>query len=242
MCPVHFQWGQIANSQFSYHYNHGHVFCYYLHNYKIFLVYKLYKIKNITIFIFDPMFLICFRIILIMSKYQNFISFTPNILQGSSSKFKQLSSLLRVISLSATVCVYVILVWMWNVSSQYIQLLFYNLSLFLGFFFFLLYFLSNGSMFICCPVLLGNEWKQYAKVWTVSSWIFNCGMCDEWLYIAIYISITRQMQERLVEPGMGYDWAILVSLTKICMCQCWIRELQYHSKFSDLVVWPDDVV
>ena len=127
-----------------------------------------------------------------------------------------------IISLSATVCVmyecwYGLCECVQSVHTTFIlQLCHYFWD---GFFFFLLYFLSNSSMFICCPVLLGNEWKQYAKVWTISSWILNCGVCDEWWDMLPYIfQSLLYMQERLVEPGMGYDWAILVSLTKICMC------------------------
>ena len=88
-CPVHFQWGQIAILGLNYLCYHCHILCCYFHNHKIFLVYKIYKTKNITTFIFDPLFFICFRIVLVGSKYQNLNTIYPKHLGGGSySKLK----------------------------------------------------------------------------------------------------------------------------------------------------------
>ena len=162
-------------------------------------------------------FLICFRIVLVGSKAkkfksQNFNIIHPNTLRGIYSKFKIVKLFVGVILSSAIVCVCVWLVWM----CEYDQSVRTKLHHFFGDGF-SFYCLSNSSMFICCPVLLGNEWKQYAKVWSVPG--SYCGVCDEWWFMLSYRfqSLTKTWG-RLVEPGMGYDWAILVSLTKfVCV-------------------------
>ena len=145
-CLVHCQWGQIAILGWSYLCYHCHILCCYLHNYIIFLVYKIYKIKNITIFIFNPIFLIRQKLV---SKFQYHF---PKHFGGVGVLCKLIIKLIvGVILLSATVCVCDFSMSV-NVSSQYVQILFYNFIIVLGWFSF--YFLSNSSMFIffvlCC--------------------------------------------------------------------------------------------
>ena len=127
-----------------------------------------------------------------------------------------------------------------NISSQYVQILFYNFIIIFGIVF-ILYFLSNSSMFICCPVLLGNEWKKmYAKVWTISSWILLWGVWWVVIYVDVQILITHQNVGKVGWTRNGLWLGDPCKSNQNCVCRCWIRELQHHGKFSDLVVWPDD--
>ena len=66
-----------------------------------------------------------------------------------------------------------------------------------------------------------------------------CGVCEVIkvvIYVVIQILITHQTWERLVEPGMGYDWVILVSLTKIVCVGVGLGSCSIMAKFLDLAV------
>ena len=116
--------------------------------------------------------MICFRIISVRSKSLNSNMFYPHILGGRylNKRKAHCWELSRITFASFSTCSSMSVSM--NVSIQYIQLLLY-IFCFLGFFFFVFY-----PIVLClytCPVLLGNEWKHCAKVWTISSWILKCG-------------------------------------------------------------------
>ena len=140
-CPVHCQWGRIAILGLNYPYNHCHIPCCCFHNNKLFLVYKIYKIKNIIIFIFDQTFLICYRLFLIRWKLVS--KFQYHFPQTFWGVFIQIVKLIvGIVSPSAIVCVCVCTWFLcgWNVSSQYVQILFYNYIIIFGMVFFLYFF------------------------------------------------------------------------------------------------------
>ena len=98
-------------------YNHCHVLCCYFHNNRIFLVYKIYKIKNIIIFIFDQTFLICYRLFLIRWKLVS--KFQYHFPQTFWGVFIQIVKLIVGIILpSAIVCVCVCMIFVWMECIQ----------------------------------------------------------------------------------------------------------------------------